>query len=264
MNDKETKTTKWFQFRLRTLVILVLLFSLLFGWVGKKVYEGRRQAAIVTEILKNGGRVIYKTEFEQETTSWLQNNFGRKFRKHFDTVHAIWISPNGSEVINSSLARLTILTDLRILSVGGNLTDRDLAFLSKFTKLRGLELDGTQITDAGLVYLKKLESLTHLNLNKTNIGDAGLIQLKKHKQLRGLNLKGTGITNDGLVHLRGLKRLEALNLCNTRIADEGLIHLKELESLEWLYLLGTPITAEGVAEITKALPDCMIDIESKD
>jgi hypothetical protein len=44
----------------------------------------------------------------------------------------------------------------------------------------------------------------------------------------------------------------------TQITDAGLVHLKELTNLQDLNLIETPITDSGVAELQKALPNCLI------
>ncbi len=52
--------------------------------------------------------------------------------------------------------------------------DGDLALLSAFDRLEGLDLTGAPITDAGLTHLGPLRSLRTLNLSKTAVTDQGL------------------------------------------------------------------------------------------
>jgi len=77
-------------------------------------------------------------------------------------------------------------------------------------------------------------------------------------------LNGRKITDAGLVHLKGMTKLESLDFRYTQITDAGLVHLKGLTSLVRLELvvhaanLGTKVTDAGVADLQKALPNCLI------
>ncbi|MEK6233296.1 MAG: hypothetical protein N2C14_01140, partial [Planctomycetales bacterium] len=50
----------------------------------------------------------------------------------------------------------------------------------------------------------------------------------------------------------------SLHLFDTQVTDAGLVHFRELKQLQELNLYGTQVTDEGVAELQKALPDCVI------
>ena len=71
---------------------------------------------------------------------------------------------------------------------------------------------------------------------------------------------GGDLTDAGLVHLKGLTNLEALFLSGCeKITDAGLVHLKDLTNLEVLGLAANEnITDSSVAELQKALPNCVI------
>ena len=140
------------------------------------------------------------------------------------------------------------------------ITNARLVHLAGLTDLEYLGLSRTRITDAGLVHLARLANLTKLTLGNTPITDAGLTHLKGLTNLQTLSLYGTRITDAGLVHLTGLTNLQKLYLDGTRITDAGLVHLAGLTRLErlYLYLNRTRITDAGVAELKKALPNCII------
>ena len=57
-------------------------------------------------------------------------------------------------------------------------TDADLAALRWFSRLRALDLHGSQVSDAGLVHLKRLKYLEQLNLADTQVTEAGLNELR--------------------------------------------------------------------------------------
>ena len=114
------------------------------------------------------------------------------------------------------------------------------------------------ISDDGLVHLSGLRNLQQLGLGLTTIGDDGLVHLSRMPRLQVLVLTSTRITDRGLGHLAGLSKLQELYLSNTQITDTGLTHFKHLSELRKLLLDGTHVTKSGVAELQKALPDCII------
>ncbi|HAA70544.1 MAG TPA: hypothetical protein DCE55_15515 [Planctomycetaceae bacterium] len=114
------------------------------------------------------------------------------------------------------------------------------------------------ISDAGLAHLTSLRNLQQLGLGLTAIGDDGLAHVSGINRLQVLVLTSTRITDRGLIHLAGLSRLQELYLSNTQITDAGLEHFEQLSELRKLRIDGTRVTKSGVAELQKALPDCII------
>jgi len=57
-------------------------------------------------------------------------------------------------------------------------TDKDLALLAAFPKLRKLNLSDTRVTDAGLKHLEKLTELRVLLISKTGVTPEGLAHLQ--------------------------------------------------------------------------------------
>lgn len=250
-----------FQFRLRTLVILVALLSLLFGFVGKKLYEGRRQAAFVAEITRSGGGVTYKGKWGGRELTWLQEAFGNEY---FGSIEVVRANVDGSQDIRSLVTRLANLADLNCLSLSGEITDADIAHLGRLGKVGGLYLRFTNIGDAGLIHLKEHLQIRLLSLDGTRLTDRGLVHLRGMKQLQILSIADTQITDRGLIHLGDMETLMFLFLDGTQISDAGLLNLCKLKYLERLSIKGTKVTNRGVEKLQKALPNCTISFESKD
>jgi hypothetical protein len=61
---------------------------------------------------------------------------------------------------------------------GTRATDRDLAILKSFPKLRRLDLSATLITDAGLTHLKGLKQLETLTLTGTRVTNLGIADIQ--------------------------------------------------------------------------------------
>jgi len=211
----------WYQYTLRTLLIVVTAAGCGLGWLGWKVREARQQQAAVAAILKLGGRVSYDYQFDA-AGSFLSSG-----------------APPGPEWLHA------LLGDDFFRSV------YQIDFLS-------LLRDST-LTDANLERLKGLSQLKELFLSSTHVTDAGLEHLKGLTNLEVLALGSTRVTDAGLQYLTQLTKLEALDLNCTQVSDAGLERLKGLTRLKELSLQATKVTPAGVAELQKALPNCHID-----
>ncbi|GAB4160264.1 MAG: hypothetical protein Tsb009_37570 [Planctomycetaceae bacterium] len=125
---------------------------------------------------------------------------------------------------------------------GSSISDKGLLYLTKMSKLQGLDLGNNQITDEGLRILGKMTGLIHLNVSgNVGIKGSGLIHLKSLTSLMSLDLHSTQVTDDSLVHLKHLKNLIKLNIRGTNILGLGYVHLYPLRKLrdlqigkEWL------------------------------
>jgi hypothetical protein len=63
------------------------------------------------------------------------------------------------------------------------------------TRLRELDLSGTQVTDKGLAVLEGLPNLQELRLRNTRITDAGFQEhLAPMESLQKLDIRGTGVS----------------------------------------------------------------------
>lgn len=87
------------------------------------------------------------------------------------------------------------LRHLALMDCG--LTDAELAGLKSLTLLEHLTLaDNPQITDKGMATVKGFERLRALNLNKTAVSDKGLAELRGLDGLRTLSVRMTKVTGD--------------------------------------------------------------------
>jgi hypothetical protein len=227
MSEPRKSRRRWFQYSLRSLMLVMLFTSLGMSWFAVRMKRAREQKAAVEEIRKLGGLVAY----EYHGPAWLQSSLGVDF---FGTVCGV------------SLVRSPV-------------TDAGLERLKGLTQLQMLTLEGPQITDGGLENLEGMSQLESLCLSDTKVTDAGLKHLRVLTKLQTLYLKGTLVTDAGLEHLEGLTQLPRLWLNRTRVTDAGLDHLKGLTQLRWLDLSVTRVTDEGVKRLQQVLPNCKID-----
>lgn len=191
----------WFQYSLRTLLILTTVVAALFAWWS---YKARQQREAVAAIENAGGSVAYDFQKQQlekppHWPAWMVDAMGVDY---FASVHRVsFLGKKASP--DSELRHLDKLPTLEELWMGGTPTsDAGLEHLQKFRMLKVLGLGGTKITDVGLKHLANVTSLQELILGSTNVSDAGLEHLKGLTELQVLDLVSTHVTEEGVARLR--------------------------------------------------------------
>jgi len=179
----ETPNTKprrrWYQFSLRTLLIVVTLSAVPLGWVGWKLEQGRRQRAVIAWVETAGGSV-------QFGGGWVDSWFG---------LGVSYVTLYNTQVSDlSPLAELKNLEELKL----GNTQVSDLSPLAQLNNLRELSLYNEQVSDLSpLASLKKLEELL---LGNTQVSD--LSPLMELRNLKVLRLANTQASDEQVQRLR--------------------------------------------------------------
>jgi hypothetical protein len=274
---------RWYQFRLRTLLVLMLLASVAMGAVATTMRAAARQRDAVAEFCAAGGWVYYRDQLDADGSfllelqnkppgpPWLRKLLGDDF---FRTVEQADVDSD------AACKYLPQFDQLRIVVVREGVTDAGLEHLNELRQLRDLVLFNDGLTSAGFEHIAELTWLEHLSLRGTHTGDAELERLRPMAKLRHLGLEETKVTDAGLRHLEGLTSLEDLRLDKTQVGDAGVGRLKGLARLRKLGLSGTRISdaavpclvgfkqlsgldvdntnvsAEGVRKLERALPRC--------
>lgn len=277
---------RYLLFRVRGLIILVILIAGCLGWV---VNSARRQRATVQAIVHSSGGVYYDWQYRNghfvmgrsaRWPKWLDDHVGSDF---LDDVTWVKVGRHGisdAELLqvgylrqleelhvsslrtDAGLANLEGLGKLRKLFLyGPEFTDAALAHLKRLTRLRTLGLSNCLVTDAGLVHLNELSSLQVLGLTNCKVGDAGLAQLQRRNGLLELGLSGCNVTDAGLAHLEQLSKLQHLLLRRTHVTDAGMPHLSGLTRLIYLDLAETAVTDAGLEHLKalKSLSELWLD-----
>lgn len=95
--------------------------------------------------------------------------------------------------------------------------------------------------------LSRFPRLRLLNIDSSHLGEDCLVHVSALSQLEVLEAFECRITDSGLKHLRGLTRLTRLEICSGKITDQGLVHLLDLRDLAVLNLGMNPgITSKGL------------------
>src|SRR5262245_37032503 len=141
---KQCHRSRWFQFSLRTLLVVVALVAgLAFGWM-KIIEPYRLQREAMAAITKFGGS--YKTE---DAAGWV-----RYLDKNAQDVVVVELAD--CDKPDEYIPHLVRLPKLRTLVVGGHsVGDEQVVTLGRIGSLRGLVLDSTKVTDEGVEGLKE-------------------------------------------------------------------------------------------------------------
>ena len=184
---------RWFQLRLRTLLVLVTLASATIGWVVVELEQRRAEKVAIAWVEKMGGEVTFgsveKDGFPSETSWW---------KKTKDTLF-------GENVTSISLYGTQV---------------SDLTPLAGLKNLRDLDLNETKVSD--LSPLAGLKQLRWLHLDGTKVNNLSPLALLKNLEI--LTLDGTEVRD--LSPLEGMKNLEVLILKNTQIGEEQIEQLQ--------------------------------------
>ena len=207
---------RWPQFKVRTLLVLMLAVSLPLAWV---VNERRK----IAERQKRIGHWVIEAAPQPSWSLWL---LGNDRAGYATKIGSPWLVADG---------------DLH-----PPLNDNDLRAIQGLTHLESLDMNSSGLTDAGLAKLDGLRDLKVLGLACTNITDAGLVHLKHFPRLRELTLAHTNVTDAGLSNLKSLTQLASLELSGQEITDAGFGSIKHLKGLRNLHMFQTNVTYIGL------------------
>ncbi len=270
-NRKPSTRTRWYQFRLRTLLIVVTLFAVVCSWATCRLRALQLQHETALVFVKAGVPVTT----EPGLPGWIEACLPETTARRFDRV--VELDLFYIDIEDSHLALLPNLPYLRKLQLDlhkgvgwedpknpkhpqwgedrdwllddWKYTEAGLRHLETLTSLRSLRLTGVPIDGWGLDSLRNMKKLRSLELGETEVTDGALPYLYPLESLEVLQLYGTPITDDGLAHIAKLKQLEVLILDRTAVTDAGLAQLVGLSNLRVLHLRETAITDRGLSHV---------------
>ena len=119
-------------------------------------------------------------------------------------------------------------------------TDKALAHLPDFPRLKRLLVTETQVSDEGLEFVGRLPELEELFIwDGATITDKGVAHLRTLRKLKFLLLSSTAITDEAISHLSAMSSIETLLLDSNGLTDKSLEYasnlprLRELEVGNW-------------------------------
>ncbi|GEM_PF-848663 len=240
MSDDVPERRKWFQFRLRSLLIAVLVLSLPLSWFAVRMDKARRQKQAVSELAKLGNvKVLYECQDRWPLAGvpagpiWLRKLLGDDY---YNDITYVDISNTRAD--DATLLHLKAFPRLRFLRLDRTLvTDEGLRQAGRFKVLEDLYLPD-QATTEGLGHiagppLRRLVVPRHFT-------DEDLTALHRFPNLELLDLSRTTVTDAGLEHLRALRGLQDIDVSWTRVTEAGRRSLPYARIIDEYFFASTP------------------------
>ncbi len=160
--NEHPKRRRWFQFRLRTLLLAVLGVSLWLSWSTVKANRSKRHEDAVDAIRALGGFIRYDWELandpEPTPAFW---------RLPDDDERVVFVSLRDTEVNDSVMESVGRFTNTEFLGLPrSSVADDQMHNLQRLTKLTMLYLEDTEVTQVGLQNLTSLTNLRLLTITK--------------------------------------------------------------------------------------------------
>ena len=280
--ERRRRRRPFFQFRLRTLLVGVVLVAVGLDWWRSQRYADTELRGRIGAFVDFGGDPLFP-EAERVVPRfplWVRALVGdeRLIRTGVTKPNCIGVDwtrkdhANIKYLVDRFPERIVVglqgdesdadldlfceLTNLENLDISDP-DERILSRLGRFKKLRFLmpgvrpHFMGTYfwknpITDRGLAYLANLTQLEALELDEGQFTDCGLVGLRNLTSLESLRIMSRHVTDAGLKNLAGMRGLRQLSLSFSPITDAGLLPLAGFKHLQRLDLSGTSISDEGL------------------
>jgi hypothetical protein len=263
MNDPalHARKRRWWQFRLRTLLIVVTLLCV--GLLVWRTYV--RPYRLQQEVMQRLANIGASYQTQTGGSALLRRPFGDEF---FQDV--IEIDVRDSDDPEVSLDDVQQLPRLAALAVGGpQFGDEHLRRLAGIRSLRVLVLDSTSVSDPAVAELKT--KVPALAVHRSDscamaifrqrggtvvahesggpIPEFSLLGAEDRRRAKRVDLSGVYFDDELLQLVTALRRVETLHL-GFNVSDDAAAALGKLSNLRHLYLENTQITDTGVSALT--------------
>ena len=160
------------RFRLRTLMILIMICCVLLAWLALEIQRARKQQNAAKAVTQLGANIYYDYQFPDSNTPV-------KFE-----------APSQIPAFVRSIFGDGMFSDVTYLAWESNtITNDDLRLLSEFPRLKKLHLAGNRISEEGLVVLSELDELEEVSLGM-EMTDSGLDHLAGIRSMQELFILG--------------------------------------------------------------------------
>lgn len=160
----------------------------------------------------------------------------------------------GTKITDAGVASVDKSNLNTIMLNGKNFSDAALSGIEKATRLRFLDLTGTNVTSEGLSKLRSTSPLYSIDLSDSQVDDGVFETLGRLPNLQYVNLSGTKVTGKGIDKLRG-SNIQYLIFNNSELDDRNLLELLATTDgdplkISGLSLQGVAISKAGLQAIT--------------
>ena len=184
--DPPKRKRRWFQFSLRTLMIVTVIVAIPCAWLGRKIERKRRERAALKTIEECGGYVMYDYQSEEQGgvkaeppgPKWLREILGDDFFGEA-TSFSSQAAADDAETsrLKDALRELPYLKSVDMCAP--HITDSGLVGFARLTQIESLHFwMSTELTDAGVLHLKGMSGLRSLQI-QGRFSDAAISDLKR-------------------------------------------------------------------------------------
>ena len=269
-----TSTSRRFvlRFRLQTMLVLTIAFSIALGLVAQELNRERGKKQSAAEIRRLGGSIHYSLSPKNEQTGvvngYLRLILGDEYFPEIDSVslnprtevdlellHAlptenVYLSLRGDSV---KLDRLTDLTHVSGLSLEEVvLQERDQKSLTKIRNLHSLSFVKCPMAGFDLRFLTAIPTLSSLSFKNCSIDDSSLMSLYGVSSSASLHLQMTNVTEAGRLALREANPGWAIYFSSGNKAMDYLPSVRDMPEVEMLTFHGSPTSDATVAVLKNA------------
>ncbi len=210
--NQPKRKCRWFQFRLRTLLIFAMVVAIPCAWAGRRIEIKRRERAAIAAFEPAafvGWDYLHNVDSaDPPGPAWIRSILGDDF---FAEVDELWFDQGVGDKVLENLKEFHHLKRLGL--VGAKITNDTLRDIQTLSELEELDLSLTSVTDARLEHLDVITGLRELSLRFTAVSDVGLASLTRLSSLKFLDLSYTKVTQAGIKSLQA-----ALPNCEINIA----------------------------------------------
>lgn len=239
---------RWYQFSLRTLVVVMLLVSVVLGYWGNAWRRAQRQWEAVRAIEEAGGGVRINTgvladPYDYEALMYKTPKWHKWLGIDCPEVLEITIAlPNGDgKEIMPHLRQLREVKSIRL--EGDWLDDEGMAVVAQLPELRILTWKSANSTVDGLVHLRNHPRLTEIHLFETTVADVEFEHLSTCANLEELEIEGPNTLTSKGIHALSRLKLKSLSFRRSPLAADAIEAISDLTTLESLDMEG-PLSVE--------------------
>jgi hypothetical protein len=260
---------RWFQFSLRTLLVVTVLFSFTAAWYGNNYLRIKRQREATSVCLSHGCYLSYsepsKGEDIREYAPFASAAIPAK--PVHTTNSRIWEfmfgDDNGDQLklitidVDQDSKKVAIdsfkqFPNLKFIRLNGKLADGKLLrqIVNNVPRLEMLALYEGDFNAEDIQALRNLKNLRHLDLVSRSFDDDKIKHLSELENLTHLTFNITKITSKGMEQVALLEHLEFLEFAMAgKIDDTAISKLTGLKQLRKLWLQNASITDLGLADL---------------
>ena len=267
--DNQRPRRRWYQFRIRTLLIVTTVCAIAFGYFSHQARVRRAAIEAIRQLEQAGAIFVYRddvapTDSPHENITEISlidgdEDFALAIPFLWKIPHSktivLDLQPSDVKLLKHYARHAEVLKKFKAVRLAMDfespMSDVQFCYLSKISNLQAFgtsSYNRRDVTDVGLACLSDLVNLQTLHVSNTRITDAGLIHLKNLKKLDRLLLMMSDITGEGIQHLVDLP-LQTLYVGGI-IENKGLNHIGRLEDLRELGLIECPnVTGAGIKSL---------------